>query len=142
MASIACSACDQAWRASLELLFPELIRRPDQVTLLLKPVCWMPCSEVQTEPLMTHHVLVLQEVHQRVCHTYGCDGVSGCHAKLPHRAALTAVLLELDYAQACCVDKDSVDAEGRTRRPGCSSRRGAVVSGPGSCVPSQYRDNA
>ncbi len=30
----------------------------------------------------------------------------------PHRAALTAVVLELGYTQTCAVNKDSVDAEG------------------------------
>ncbi len=34
------------------------------------------------------------------------------HLPFPHRAALTVVLLELEYAQAYAVDKESVDAEG------------------------------
>ncbi len=36
---------------------------------------------------------------------------------LPHRAAVTVVLLELDYAQAYAVDKYSVDAEGALIAP-------------------------
>ncbi len=36
---------------------------------------------------------------------------------LPHRAALTVVLLEIDFVQAYAADKDSVDAEGALIAP-------------------------
>ncbi len=39
------------------------------------------------------------------------------HLPFLHRAALTIVLLELDYAQAYAADKESVDAEGALIAP-------------------------
>ncbi len=39
------------------------------------------------------------------------------HLVISHRAALTVVLLELEYAQANAVDKESIDAEGAVIAP-------------------------
>ncbi len=48
----------------------------------------------------------------------------------PHRAALTVVLLELDFAQAYPVDKDSVDAECARISPATANVEALWLPGP------------
>ncbi len=57
--------------------------------------------------------------------------------RFPHRATLTVVLLELDYAQAYAVDKD---AEGALFAPAAANVEALWFPVLTSCVPFQSRD--